>query len=56
MSSGSGLVSGNIPGNLLQHILIAVALNLARFVAWITEVPLAETRTSAFAALASAEI
>jgi transposase len=40
----------------LQHILIAVAINLARFVAWINEVPLAETRTSAFAALASAEI
>jgi transposase len=39
----------------LQHILIAVAINLARFVAWINEVPLAETRTSAFAALASAE-
>jgi transposase len=40
----------------LQHILIAVAIPLARFVAWITGVPLAETRTSAFAALASAEI
>ena len=40
----------------LQHILIAVAINLARFVAWINEVPLAKTRTSAFAALAGAEI
>jgi transposase len=39
----------------LQHLLIAVAINLARFVAWITEVPLAATRTSAFAALATAQ-
>jgi len=36
----------------LQHILIAVAINLARFVDWINEVPRAATRTSAFAALA----
>jgi hypothetical protein len=36
--------------------LIAVAINLARFVAWITEVPLAATRTSAFAALATAQM
>ena len=36
----------------LQHILIAVAINLARFVDWINQVPRAATRTSAFAALA----
>lgn len=36
----------------LQHLLPAVAINLARFVAWVNEVPLAPTRTSAFAALA----
>ena len=38
----------------LQHILIAVAINLARFVNWINQVPQAATRTSAFAALALA--
>lgn len=37
----------------LQHILIAVAINLARFVNWINEIPLAVTRKSAFAALAT---
>lgn len=36
----------------LQHILIAVAINLTRFVNWINQVPPAATRTSAFAALA----
>lgn len=36
----------------LQHILIAIAINLARFVDWIDQVPQAATRTSAFAALA----
>jgi transposase len=36
----------------LQHILIAVALNLTRLVAWWAEQPLAPTRRSAFAALA----
>lgn len=36
----------------LQHILNAVAINLARFVDWVNEVPQAATRTSAFAALA----
>jgi transposase len=36
----------------LQHLLTAVALNLVRFVAWVQRVPLAPTRTSAFAALA----
>jgi transposase len=35
-----------------QHILIAIAINLAHFVDWINEVPQATTRTSAFAALA----
>lgn len=38
----------------LQHILIAVSMNLARFVNWINQVPSAVTRTSAFAALAPA--
>jgi transposase len=36
----------------LQHILIAIALNLLRLVAWWAARPLARTRTSAFAALA----
>jgi hypothetical protein len=34
----------------------AAAINLARFAAWINEIPLAETRTSPFAALANAAI
>jgi transposase len=38
----------------LQHILIAIAINLARFVDWINQVPRAATRTSPFAALAQA--
>jgi transposase len=38
----------------LQHILIAVAINLARFVAWVNGEPLAKTRISPFAALAQA--
>ncbi len=38
----------------LQHILIAIAINLARFVDWINQVPRAATRISAFAALAQA--
>jgi transposase len=37
----------------LQHILIAVALNLLRLCAWYDEQPVAKTRRSAFAALAS---
>jgi transposase len=37
----------------LQHILIAVALNLVRLVAWWGEQPLAPTRISRFEALAS---
>jgi transposase len=40
----------------LQHMLIAVALNLARFVAWVHGVPRATTRTSTFAALATDQI
>jgi len=36
----------------LQHMLIAVAMNLSRFVAWINGVPHSTTRTSAFAGLA----
>ena len=36
----------------LQHILIAVALNLVRLVAWLEEQPRAKTRVTAFAALA----
>ena len=36
----------------LQHLLIATAMNLARFANWIMEIPRAATRTSAFAALA----
>ena len=40
----------------LQHMLSAVAMNLARFVAWIDGNRVSETRTSPFAALANAEI
>jgi transposase len=36
----------------LQHLLTAVAINLARFDAWRNEIPHAKTRTSRFAALA----
>lgn len=36
----------------LHQVLVAVALNLVRLVAWFTETPQAGTRTSAFAALA----
>lgn len=35
----------------LQHLLTAIALNLVRAIAWLAEVPRAQTRTSAFAAL-----
>lgn len=38
----------------LQHMIIATALNLARTLAWLDEIPLAKTRTSKFAALALA--
>jgi transposase len=36
----------------LQHVLIAIAINVARLDAWLTERPFAKTRRSAFAALA----
>jgi transposase len=35
----------------LQHLITAIALNVLRAIAWITETPRAQTRTSAFAAL-----
>ena len=35
----------------LQHLLTAIAINLLRLMAWLAEVPRAETRTSPFAAL-----
>jgi transposase len=37
----------------LQNLAIAAALNLARVVAWLNEVPLAPTRKSRFATLAA---
>ncbi len=39
------------PKTHLQHILTAVALNLVRLSAWLTETPLAPTRQSTFAQL-----
>jgi transposase len=36
----------------LQHVITAVAINLVRTIAWLNEVPLAQTRQSHFAALA----
>ncbi len=38
----------------LQHLLTAAAINLARYVAWVKQVPLAQTRVGPFAALAPA--
>lgn len=38
----------------LQHLLIAVAINLVRVVEWLAGTPRAQTRTSPFAALAEA--
>jgi len=38
----------------LQHVLIAVALNVTRLVAWDEETPFAQTRTSSFARLPAA--
>jgi transposase len=35
----------------LQHLLTAISINLVRLMAWLAEVPRAETRTSPFAAL-----
>jgi transposase len=40
----------------LQHLIIATALNFARTAAWLAEIPLAQTRRSAFAALAAAPV
>jgi transposase len=40
----------------LHHILVAVALNLVRSVAWVQELPRSSTRPSPFAALAPAPI
>jgi transposase len=37
----------------LQHVLTAAALNIIRIVAWLNQIPLASTRRSHFAALAS---
>jgi len=38
----------------LQHLLIAVAINLVRVVEWLAGTPQAQTRTSSFAALDAA--
>jgi transposase len=38
----------------LMHLLLAAALNLMRVAAWLAEIPRAQTRPSAFAALAAA--
>jgi transposase len=38
----------------LQHLLIAMAINLVRVVEWLTGTPQAQTRTSSFAAFAKA--
>ena len=38
----------------LQHLLTAVAMNIVRMVAWLRGIPHAKTRTSRFAALATA--
>ncbi len=40
-----------LPKTRLQHLIIAVAINLVRAVAWLAGLPRAKTRTSAFAAL-----
>ena len=40
----------------LQHVAIAVAINIDRIVAWLDERPRAKTRTSRFAALAPAGV
>jgi transposase len=37
----------------LHHVLVAIAMNLARVFAWLEGVPFAETRSSRFAALAA---
>ena len=38
----------------LMHLLVATALNCMRVAAWLAEIPRAQTRPSAFAALAAA--
>jgi len=38
----------------LMHLLVATALNCVRVAAWLAEIPRAQTRPSAFAALAAA--
>jgi transposase len=40
----------------LQHILTAGAINLARFAAWMADVPHAKTRTSRFAAMKTPQV
>jgi transposase len=40
----------------LQHMLIAIAMNFARFVAWVNGVPRSTARTSTFTALATGQI
>ncbi len=37
----------------LQHVITAVAINVTRLLAWLTEVPRCKTRTSRFTALAA---
>jgi len=44
----------NLAKTRLQHLCMAAAINLARYVRWAQGVPLARTRTSAFARLAPA--
>jgi transposase len=39
----------------LQHLLIAVAINLVRAIVWLAGTSLAQTRTSSFAALATSK-
>jgi len=40
-----------LPKTHLQHVLTAVAMNLTRVMAWLENIPLAQTRQSRFAAL-----
>lgn len=41
-----------LPKTKLQHVFTAIAINVVRFDAWLTDRPLAKTRQSAFASLA----
>ena len=43
-----------LPKTRLLHLLIATALNMMRIATWLTETPLAQTRTSPFVALGKA--